>query len=141
MVILDYRKNVRSMRVYHIDKIKTNHAKNKQPSRGALRKRCSEQIQQIYRREHPSQSVISIKFLCNFIEITIWHGCFPVNLLYMFRIPASSENVHSSIIFWFKNLLFFIDFTLLLKKFFFCLYLHLTFLLYLSNKKWHKKSP
>ena len=37
--------------------------------------------------EHPCQSVISIKMLCNFIEITLWHGCFPVNLLHTFRTP------------------------------------------------------
>ena len=39
MVILDYRKNVRSVRVYHIDKIKTNHAKNRSsPPEGLLGK-------------------------------------------------------------------------------------------------------
>ena len=37
--------------------------------------------------EHPCRSVISIKLLCNFIEITFWHGCSPVNLLYIFRTP------------------------------------------------------
>ena len=35
--------------------------------------------------EHPCQSVISIKVLWNFIEITLWHGCSPVNLLHIFR--------------------------------------------------------
>ena len=45
----------------------------KQPSRGVLRKRCSENIQQIYRS--------------NFIEIGLRHGCSPVNLLHVFRIP------------------------------------------------------
>ena len=35
--------------------------------------------------EHPYQSVISIKLLCNFIEIALWHGCSPVNLLHIFR--------------------------------------------------------
>ena len=39
MVILDYRKNVRSVRVYHINKIKTNHAKNRSsPPEGLLGK-------------------------------------------------------------------------------------------------------
>ena len=33
--------------------------------------------------EHPCRSVISIKLLCNFIEITLRHGCFPVNLLHI----------------------------------------------------------
>ena len=35
--------------------------------------------------EHPCQSVISIKLLCIFIEITLRHGCSPVNLLHIFR--------------------------------------------------------
>ena len=37
--------------------------------------------------EHPCQSVISIKLLCNFIEITFRHACSPVNLLRIFRTP------------------------------------------------------
>ena len=32
-------------------------------------------------------NVISIKLLCNFIEITLRHGCSPVNLLHIFRTP------------------------------------------------------
>ena len=36
---------------------------------------------------HPSRSVISIKLLCNFIKITVPHGCSPVNLLHIFRTP------------------------------------------------------
>ena len=35
--------------------------------------------------EHPYQSVISIKFLCNFLEIALGHGRSPANLLYIFR--------------------------------------------------------
>ena len=35
---------------------------------------------------HPCQSVISTK-LRNFIEITLQHGCPPVNLLHIFGIP------------------------------------------------------
>ena len=35
--------------------------------------------------ERPCQSDISIKLLCNFIEIAFQHGCFPVNLLHFFR--------------------------------------------------------
>ena len=34
--------------------------------------------------EHPCPSVISIKLLCNFIEIIPRHGCSPVNLLHIF---------------------------------------------------------
>ena len=37
--------------------------------------------------EHPYRSAISIKLHSNFIEITFRHGCSPVNLLYIFRIP------------------------------------------------------
>ena len=37
--------------------------------------------------EHRCRSEISIKLLCNFIEIELWHGCFPVNLLHFFRTP------------------------------------------------------
>ena len=36
-------------------------------------------------REHPCRSVISIKLLRNFIEITLRHRCFPVNLMNIFR--------------------------------------------------------
>ena len=35
--------------------------------------------------EHPGRSAISIKLLYNFIEITHWHGCSPVNLMYILR--------------------------------------------------------
>ena len=38
--------------------------------------------------EHPCRSAISIKLLCNFIEITLWHGCSPVSLLHIFRTPS-----------------------------------------------------
>ena len=42
-----------------------------------------------FTEEHPCRSVISIKLLCNFIEITLRHGCPPVNFLYIWT--ASSE--------------------------------------------------
>ena len=35
--------------------------------------------------EHPCRSAISIKLQSNFIEITLWHGRSPVNLLHIFR--------------------------------------------------------
>ena len=50
----------------------------KQPFRGVLGKRCSENIQQIYRRT---------PILCNFIEIALRHRCSPVDLLHIFRTP------------------------------------------------------
>ena len=37
--------------------------------------------------EHPYRSVMSIKLQSNFIEITLSHGCSPVNLLYIFTTP------------------------------------------------------
>ena len=37
--------------------------------------------------EQPCRSVISIKLLCNFIEIALRHGCSPANVLHIFRTP------------------------------------------------------
>ena len=56
--------------------VKVNYTKQKQPSRGVLRKRCSENMQQIYRRTSMPKC-----------EITLRHGCSPVNLLHIFRTP------------------------------------------------------
>ena len=50
--------------------------------------------------EHSCRSEISIKLLCNFIEITLWHGCSPLSLLHIFRTPflkntsASVDNIN-----------------------------------------------
>ena len=41
--------------------------------------------------EHPFRSVILIKLQSNFIEIALWHGCSPVNLLYIFGTPFSKS--------------------------------------------------
>ena len=41
----------------------------------------------IFRGEHPCRSVIPIKMQSNLIEITLRHGCSPVNLLHIFRTP------------------------------------------------------
>ena len=41
--------------------------------------------------EHQCRSLISIKLLCNFIEITLRHGCSPVNLPHIFRTPFSKN--------------------------------------------------
>ena len=35
--------------------------------------------------EHPCQTAISIKLQSTFIEITLRHGCSPINLLHIFR--------------------------------------------------------
>ena len=37
--------------------------------------------------KHPCRSLISINLFCYLIEITIRHGCCPVNLLHIFRRP------------------------------------------------------
>ena len=58
----------------------------KHPSRCVPIRRCSEDMQQIYRRT-TYRSVILIKMICNFIEITLRHGCSPLNLLHIFRTP------------------------------------------------------
>ena len=51
---------------------------------GVLTKRCSENCSK-FTGEHPGQSVISIKLQSKFIEITLWHGCSPINLLHIFK--------------------------------------------------------
>ena len=38
-----------------------------------------------YTAKHPCWRVISIKLQSNFIEITLQHGCSPVNFLHIFR--------------------------------------------------------
>ena len=48
-------------------------------------------MHQIYSREHPCRRWISIKLQSNFIEIILWHGCSPVNLLHIFRITFSKN--------------------------------------------------
>ena len=59
--------------------------RQKQPSRAVLRKSCSENMQQIYRRTYRRTLMPKSDF--NFIEITLRQGCSPVNLLHIFRIP------------------------------------------------------
>ena len=49
--------------------------------KGAL-KICSK-----FTADHPCRSMISVKLQGNFIEITLWHGCSPFNLLHIFRTP------------------------------------------------------
>ena len=57
-----------------------------QPSIGVPRERCSENMQQIYLRTFiPKCDFNKVALLCNFIEITLRYGCFPVNLLRIFK--------------------------------------------------------
>ena len=37
--------------------------------------------------QNTCRSVISIKLLCNFIKVTLRHGCSPENMLHIFRTP------------------------------------------------------
>ena len=65
----------------HTLKLKNkNRSVQKQPPRGVPMKRCSENMQEIYRRTPMPK--------CNFfIEIAFWHSCSRVNLLHIFRAP------------------------------------------------------
>ena len=58
----------------------------KQPSWGVYRKRCSENMQQIYRRTVILKYDFN-KVASNFIEIALQYGCSPINLLHIFRTP------------------------------------------------------
>ena len=58
----------------------------KLPSRGVLTKGVLK-ISSRFTGEHRCLSAISIKLQSNFIEITLWHGSSPVNLLPISRIP------------------------------------------------------
>ena len=74
----------------------------KQPPRGVLRKRCSENMQQIYRRTpKPKCDFNKVALLCNFIEITRRLGCSHVNLLHIFRTPfPQSTSEWLLLLFW-----------------------------------------
>ena len=67
-------------------KIIATRKNHKQPSRGVLRKRCSQSIQQIYRRA-PMLKCNFNKVARNVIEILLRYGCSFVNLLIIFRTP------------------------------------------------------
>ena len=56
----------------------------KQPSRDVFRKRCSKNMQQIYRRTSMPKCDFN---KIDFNKITLRHGCSPVNLLHTFRTP------------------------------------------------------
>ena len=57
----------------------------KQLSRGAFRKRCSKNMQQIYRRTSMLMCDFSKVAKNIFIEITFRYKCSPVNVLHIFR--------------------------------------------------------
>ena len=58
-----------------------------------------------FTREHPYRSVISIKLLSNFIEITLLHGWSLVNLLHIFRIPFP-KNTSEWLLLIFRTIIF-----------------------------------
>ena len=58
-------------------------------------KRCSENMQQIYRRTPMS----NCDFTFHFIEITLRDGCSPVNLLHIFRTPFSKNTSRRLLLF------------------------------------------
>ena len=60
----------------------------KQPPGSVLRKTPSENMQQIYRRRSMQKCDFN-NVVLHFIEITLQHGCSPVNLLHFFRTPLS----------------------------------------------------
>ena len=55
----------------------------KQSSRGVLKKRCAENMQQICRRTPMPK--------CDFNKVALQYGCYLVNLLHIFRTPSSSK--------------------------------------------------
>ena len=58
--------------------------------------------------EHPCRSVISIKLLCNFIEITLPHGCSAVNLQHTFKAPFY-KNISGGLLLNFLKLIYEIE--------------------------------
>ena len=74
----------------------------KQSSTGVLRKRCSENMQQIYRKT----PMPKFHFNSNFIEMKLVYGCSPVNLLHIFKTPFA-KNTYGGlplIVHWVYNL-------------------------------------
>ena len=61
--------------------------RQKQSPRGVPRKRCSENMQQIYRRTPMSK--YDFNKVAKQLEIPLRHGCSPVNLLHVFRTTFS----------------------------------------------------
>ena len=68
-----------------------------------FRKRCSENMQQIYRRTPMAKCDFNKKLQNNLIEITLWHGCSPLNLLHISRKPFSQEKGPVQMFDWVLN--------------------------------------
>ena len=71
-------------------------------------RKCVMKICSKFKGEHPCRSVIIIKLLCNFIEITLRQGCSPVNLQHIIR-TLFPKNTSKRLlqIFWAPNFLHF----------------------------------
>ena len=69
------------------------------PFKGVLRKSCSENMQEIYRRT-PMPKCNFNKVASNFVEITHCHGCYAVNLLHIFR-TSFPENTSGGLLLYF----------------------------------------
>ena len=67
--------------------------------KGVLEK-CSK-----FKGKHPSRSVISIKLQRNFIETALRHGCFPVNLVHIFRITFPKNTSGGLLMCYVSNIL------------------------------------
>ena len=74
-----------SSRRLHQDECLLGISRSSQPE--VLLGKCVLKICSKFTGEHPRRSAISIKLQSNFIEITLRHGCSPVNLLNIFRTP------------------------------------------------------
>ena len=64
--------------------------------------KCVLKICSKFTEEHRCQSVITMKLRSNFIEITLRHGCSPVNLLRIFRTPLL-KNTSGGLLLYFWN--------------------------------------
>ena len=83
-------------------KITVNSSEAAMPLRGVFRKRCSENMQQIYRgipmpkfdfNKVAKATLLKPHFaFSNFIKISLRYGCSPINLLHIFRTPFP-ENI------------------------------------------------
>ena len=78
-------KEMTCTRVFFLIKYRSGHLE-------VFLRKCVLKICSKFIGEQQCQSLISIKLLCNFIEITLRHGCFPVNLLHIFWTPFSKEH-------------------------------------------------
>ena len=84
----------------------------KQPSRGVLRKRCSE------------------KLLCNFFEITLRQECSPVNLLHIFRTPFPRNTSGWLLLLFYLFMLILTYLYFIIASYYFVIYLFVCFFIY-----------